>query len=104
MFKIVMTEQAENDIAEIGDYIAYTLLELETASSFVKGLRKAIASLHDMPERYTLMRDEILAKQGIRWMPYKSHYVFYQVVSHAKKVIVLRVGYNRENWEIILKR
>ena len=58
----------------------------------------------DMPERYTLMRDEILAKQGIRWMPYKSHYVFYQVVSHAKKVIVLRVGYNRKNWEIILKR
>ena len=103
MFKIIMTRQAEDDIAEIGDYIAYVLCEIDTALDFVRGLRGAITSLKDMPERFALMRDEVLSAQGIHCMPYKNHYAFYQVFREHKKVIVLRVGYNRKNWERILR-
>ncbi len=103
MFRIVMTTQAEEDIAEIGDHIAYTLSVPETSYHFVQGLRASVATLQNMPERYALMNDEILAAQGIRCMPYKNHYIFYQVVTASHIVIILRVGYNRKNWEAILK-
>ena len=103
MFSVVMTIQAEEDIAKIGDYIAYTLSVPETAYHFVQGLRASVATLQNMPERYALMNDEVLASQGIRCMPYKNHYIFYQVFTASHSVVVLRVGYNRKNWELILK-
>lgn len=35
-------------------------------------------------------------------MPYKNHYIFYEIVEGLKTVIVLRVGHNRRNWKEIL--
>ena len=101
-YKIAMTGRAKEDMIDIGDYITYTLLEPETALSFVRGLRKAISSLQKFPQRYKLIEDKILSSQGIRCMPYKNYYVFYEIVETMKSVIVLRVGYNRRNWKEIL--
>lgn len=103
-YKVVFTRRAKNDIIDIGDYITYTLLEPDTARSFISGLRSLITKLKNLPERYPLVDDIVLASQGIRCMPYKNHYVFYEVVDMVKTVIVLRVGHNRRNWkEILLK-
>jgi len=41
-YNIILTKRAKDDIIDIGDYIAYTLLEPETAYHFVAGLRNAI--------------------------------------------------------------
>ena len=101
-YRIVLTRRAKDDIVDIGDYITYTLLEPETAWNFVKGLRKAIATLNSFPDGYALIDDVVLASQGIHCMPYKNYYVFYEVVDAMKTVIVLRVGYNRRNWKEIL--
>ncbi len=103
-YRIVLTGRAKDDIVDIGDYITYTLLEPETALDFVRGLRRSIATLKELPERYTLIDDEVLASQGIHCMPYRNYYVFYEVIRAMNTVIVLRVGYNRRNWkEILLK-
>ena len=40
IYKIVMTRRSKDDLIDIGDYIAYTLLEPETARNFIRGLRK----------------------------------------------------------------
>ncbi|MCB6202021.1 type II toxin-antitoxin system RelE/ParE family toxin [Extibacter muris] len=101
-YKILLTRQAKDDIIDIGDYITYTLLEPETARKFVGGLRKTIVKLNEFPERYPLVVDVVLASQGIRCMPYKNHYIFYQIVNGLKTVVVLRVGHNRRNWKEIL--
>ncbi len=100
--KIVLTRRAQDDIVDIGDYITYTLLEPETAQNFVRGLRKAIAKLKNIPNGYVLVDDVVLASQGIHCMPYKNYYIFYEVVDAMNTVIVLRIGYNRRNWKEIL--
>ena len=57
----------------IGDYITYTLLEPETALSFVKGLRESISSLKIFPNIHALVDDVALASLGIRCMPYGNY-------------------------------
>lgn len=103
-YNVVLTRRAKNDIIDIGDYIAYTLLEPETAYRFVTGLRSAISTLQELPGRFTSVDDLVLSSQGIHCMPYKNYYVFYEIEETMNTVIVLRVGYNRRNWkEILLK-
>lgn len=101
-YRIVLTRRAKDDIVDIGDYITYTLLEPNTARNFIIGLRKTIIKLNEFPERYSLIDDAVLASQGIRCMPYKNYYIFYEIVDGLKTVIVLRVGHNRRNWKEIL--
>lgn len=103
-YSIILTRRAKEDIVDIGDYIAYTLLEPETAYRFVTGLKSAISSLRELPNRFVLVDDQVLSSQGIHCMPYKNYYVFYIIEESMDVVIVLRIGYNRRNWkEILLK-
>ncbi|MDO4343796.1 MAG: type II toxin-antitoxin system RelE/ParE family toxin [Eubacteriales bacterium] len=102
-YRITLTNRAKEDIIDIGDYITYTLLEPKTAQNFVKGLRKSIATLNEFPARYPFVDDMILRYQGIRCMPYKNYYIFYEVSEMMQTVNVLRIGYNRRNWKEILK-
>lgn len=101
-YDVVLTRRAKNDIIDIGDYVAYTLLEPETAYRFVAGLRNAILKLHELPNRFALVDDLILSSQGIHCMPYENYYVFYKIEETMSTVVVLRVGYNRRNWKRIL--
>lgn len=101
-YRIVLTKRAKNDIIDIGDYITYTLLEPETAKTFVLDLRKTINSLKEFPNRYSYVDDKALASQGIRCIPYKNYFVFYEIVEKMQTVIVLRIGYSRRNWKEIL--
>ena len=101
-YKIVLTRKAKDDIAGIGDYIAYTLLEPGTAEQFVDGLRNKIAGLKEFPKLYQFIDDVVLSSQNIRCMPYKNYFVFYEVIDTVNTVIVLRIGYNRRNWKRIL--
>ena len=54
-YNIILTRRAKDDIVDIGDYIAYTLLESENAHRFVTGLRSAIATLKELPDRFALI-------------------------------------------------
>lgn len=102
-YKVVMTRRAKDDLIDIGDYIFYTLLEPDTAYHLVKRLRAAVKTLQELPKRYGLIDDSILASQGIYCMPVENYYIFYQVEDAMNTVIVLRIGYNRRNWKEILK-
>lgn len=75
-YDVVLTRRAKNDIIDIGDYIAYTLLEPEAAYHFVTGLRSSISTLQELPNRFGLVDDLVLSNQGIHCMPYKNYYVF----------------------------
>ena len=49
-YNVVLTRRAKDDIIDVGDYIAYTLLEPSTAYKFVTGLRKEIDGLKIFPD------------------------------------------------------
>ena len=54
-YNVVLTRRAKDDIIDVGDYIAYTLLEPSTAYKFVTGLKNAIDGLKMFPDRFGLM-------------------------------------------------
>lgn len=73
-YKITLTPKAQTDLIEINNYISYILLSPDTSKQFIKGLK-------------------------IRCMPYKNYYIFYEIDELNLSVNVLRVGYNKRNWE-----
>lgn len=61
-YDVVLTRRAKNDIIDIGDYIAYTLLEPETAYRFVTGVC-GISILQELPSRFALGDALVLSSQ-----------------------------------------
>ena len=48
-YEIIVTSDANDDLAALRDYIAVTLAARETARSYIQAIRKEIASLAVMP-------------------------------------------------------
>lgn len=99
---VMLVPKAEDDILNIGDYIAFTLLEPDISRKLINGLRLAISSLEKFPYKFPLVQDKILMSYDIRCMLYKNYYVFYKIVEESKIVSILRIGYNKRNWTNIL--
>ncbi len=91
--KIVYTHTARQDLREIYEYIAYTLLVPETARSLTDKIMSEVRSLEDFPERNPLYRDEPWRSQGIRFLPVKNYLVFYTVKMEAETVSIARIMY-----------
>lgn len=101
-YRITLTQRAKDDIIDIGDYITYTLSEPDISKNFIKNLRTSISQLKRFPYKFPLVQDDTLQNQGIRCMPYKNYYIFYEVVEIMQVVIVIRIGYGKRNWKDIL--
>ena len=101
-YRITLTKRAKNDIIDIGNYITYTILEPDTSKKFIKGLKNSISKLKVFPYKFPLIQDDILKNQGLRCMPYKNYYIFFKILESRHIVIILRVGFNRRNWNNIL--
>ena len=61
-YTIEITDLAEEDLENAGDYIAFELVNPSVAENTVRGIREQINSLIDFPERNELDEDEILAE------------------------------------------
>ena len=48
-YRVTLTQRARDDIMDIGDYIAFTLLESETSRNFIDGLKNSISQLRFFP-------------------------------------------------------
>ena len=90
-YTIEITELAENDLENAGDYIAYELANSIAALNTVKGIQEKINSLHNYPERNELDDDEILAELGIRREYYKNYKIYYIIEDDTKIVKVIRI-------------
>lgn len=78
-YRIEITELAERDLENAGDYIAYELKNPTAAVNTVKGIRKQINSLSDFPERNELDEDELLAGLGVRKDYYQNYKIYYLI-------------------------
>ena len=72
-YQIEITELAEQDLENAGDYIAYELKNPNAAQNTVKGIRAQIDSLSNFPERNELDEDETLAGLGVRKDYYRNY-------------------------------
>ena len=103
MYDIDITEPAEQDIRKTIEYIDEELHNRTAAEKLLNDVEDAIFSLSEMPQRYRLVSDRVLASQGIRFLPVNNYLVFYVVREEAKMVVIERFLYKRRNWATILK-
>jgi len=90
-YRIEITELAEKDLEDVGDYIAFELLNPKAALNTVQGIRAQINKLECFPERNELDEDPILAAFGVR-MDYYRNYKIYYVADNEKNIVyVIRI-------------
>ena len=92
-FAIKITAQADNDIRNIYEYIAYELQSPENASGQLDRIEKCIMSLDDMPERYRFYDREPWKSRGLHIVPVDNYCVLYIVDNDDSTVSIMRVMY-----------
>lgn len=102
-YKIIITEQAEIDLRNIYEYIAFTLLESEIAIRQLERIEKAILALDEMPNKFKLFNNEPWHSRGLRQMPVNNFIVFYIPSTADKTVTIIRVMYGGRNIDEQLK-
>ncbi len=78
-YQIRITELAEEDLENAGDYIAHELKNPSAAENTVSGIRAKINSLVNFPERNELDEDELLARLGVRKDYYRNYNIYYVI-------------------------
>ena len=101
-YNIVFEDSAENDLTDIFEYICTKLHEPEIAKRIYRALKKDILSLETMPLRFALIDEEPYKSMGVRCIPIENYTAFYIANETAKTVHILRVLYNRRDWQAIL--
>lgn len=92
-FAIKITAQADNDIRNIYEYIAYELQSPENSSGQLDRIEKCIMSLDDMPERYRFYDREPWKSRGLHIVPVDNYCVLFIVDNDDRTVFIMRVMY-----------
>lgn len=90
---IVYTFQARQDLKNIYEYIAYSLLVPDTARGMYRKIIQSARSLEFMPERNPLYQEEPWRGQGVRFLPVKNYLLFYTVNNETHTVSIARILY-----------
>ena len=101
-YKIEIAQPAVQDLQDILGYISNTLKEPATAQRIYTSIKTEILTLASMPERNRVVDDEPYAAMGVRRLFVENYVVFYVVDKGRNCVHVLRVLYNRREWQSIL--
>lgn len=94
---VVYTHRAQNDLHDIYEYVAFTLLSPENAASTARRIIETVRSLEQMPERNPLYGDEPWHSRGLRFAATRNYLIFYMVDSAAQTVSVARILYGGRN-------
>jgi toxin ParE1/3/4 len=101
-YKIIYTEESEQDLVNVYRYIAMNLLMPETAKKQIDRIMNAIKGLDELPLRHKLYQDEPWHSKGLRVLPVDSYLVFYIVIEEEKTVAIVRIMYGGRNIDLQL--
>ena len=103
-YKVNLTDYAVEQLREINRYIAQSLLSPDVASQWMQHIKKELASLDSLPNRYPLAEEEPWHTEGIRKMIVKNFLVYYWVEEEKKTVWVTAVVYGRRDQVLELRK
>ena len=103
-YQIHITRKAERDIIEAVDYIEFTLLNPQASDHLIDEVDKEIHKLADMPRKFKIVDDSILASWGIRMIVISSYLAFYIIDENSKTVHIIRFLYQKRNWISLLHK
>ena len=90
-WSVEYTETAEQNLRSIYEYIAFTLLEPETAAAQARRIMDAITELNHMPLRHPLYPKEPWQGRGLRYMPIDNYLVFYFAYEAESLVSIMSI-------------
>ena len=94
IFNVVYSSEARQDLRDIYEYIAYELLEPDTAAGQTNRIMKAARSLEQMPMRHRLYEEEPWHSQGLRFLPVDNYLIFYLPDETNNIVNIIRIMYD----------
>ena len=103
MYKLVFTKAALQNIRSAALYISDTLMNKEAANKLLDAVDEKIGVLADTPYINPLVRDSILASNGIRFQLVNNYLAFYIIHEDTKTVSVICFQHSRRDWITILK-
>ena len=100
-YTVTVSEDAEQDLKGIYQYIALELLSPDNALGQLNRLERAILSLDEMPYRFREYGNAKWRKRGLRIMPVDHYCVFYIPDDSAAVVTVIRVIYSARDLDAL---
>ena len=98
-YKVIIEPVAANDLAGSVDYISKVLLEPTIAAKLYRNIKDQISSLSNMPKRNHIVSDDRYASVGLRTHMMKNYIAYYTVDDQDNTVHILRILYNRREWQ-----
>lgn len=87
IYKVLLTRHAQNDLAEIHDYISVD--SPENADDFISKVEEKILALTTMPERAPLILENTVLGTRYRHLVHGKYRIIFRIQGNA--VIILRV-------------
>ena len=91
IYEVKITRQAQEQMAEIVDYISNELFAPEAASNLLDKMENSIMSLAEFPERFQLVKEEPWKTEEIHKLVVGNFLVYYWIDKPEKKVQVTAV-------------
>lgn len=98
MYKVIIDRAAEQDLAEILEYISAVLHAPDAAKRLYRKIKQEIMSLDTMPSRCALIAEEPYNQLGIRKLFIDNYIAFLLINEDTKEVHVFRILYSRREW------
>ena len=95
IYEVKITTQAQEQMAEIVEYISTELFAPEAANNLLDRMEKSITALAEFPEKYQLIDEEPWRTEGIRKIIVNNFYVYYWINESEKKIQVIAVIYSK---------
>ena len=102
-YVVEIMPKAVEDLHDIYRYIAFVLMDWESAKRQILNLEAAIRGLDEMPLRFRVYERHPWSERGLRKMPVDNFIVFYMVQNNQGIVSILRVLYGGRDMERELK-
>ena len=93
IYEVTTTEQADADLRDIYEYIAFELLSPDNAAGQLERLEENMTGLEEYPEKFRHYEKEPWHSRGLRVMPVDNYLVFYIPDRDTGIVTVIRVMY-----------
>jgi toxin ParE1/3/4 len=102
MFKLIFSEEINNDIVSSINYITNTLNAPMAADKHLDELDKKCLKLEENPFIRPLVQNKFLASKGLRSIMVKNYRLIYKVDEENNTVYLYRFMYSRRDWVTIL--
>ena len=102
VYKVVMEDLATSDLRGILSYITKTLKEPVVAKRVYHSIKEKIKTLDQNPHRCKVVEIQPFHALGVRRLLAENYSAFFVIDEESKTAHVLRVVYNRRDWQNLL--